>query len=126
VPLGSGATRVGDESVKSSSSGSSLDTRSAGGAGIGVKSMAGSTSRSLVGVADARHMSKVVCLVFPGDEATEAPRDTGTNWLFLVRVFALFAGSCDGEGRTGELSRSTDSTMFSNGGVLGRSEAVPS
>jgi hypothetical protein len=79
-----GAGRVGDESVKSSSSGSALDGRKFGGAGMGVVSVGGSTSRSLVGVADARHVSKVVCLVFPGDEATEVPRGARAVWLGLV------------------------------------------
>jgi hypothetical protein len=43
-----------------------------------------------------------------------------------VRVFAFFAGSWDGEGRTGELSRSSESTVINNGGVLGRSYVSPS
>jgi hypothetical protein len=78
-------------------------------------------SRSLVGVADIRHVSNVVCRVLPGDDATEIPRGTPAAGAVLVRVFAFFAGSCEGEGVTGELSKSSVSIVLSSGGVFGRS-----
>jgi hypothetical protein len=112
--------RGGDERVKSSSSTSFCDGRSPIGNGIGAVSIANSWSRSLVGVADARHESNVVCFVFPGDIGTELPRDGFVAWAFFVR----FRGSCDGEGGTGELSKSSVSTISNNGGVFGRSRLV--
>jgi hypothetical protein len=120
------ADRVGDDSVKSSSSTSFRDGRKSSGVGIGVVSSAGAISRSFVGVADALHVSNVVCFVFSGEDATEIPRGALATSVVMIRVFAFFAGSCDGEGIIGELSRSIDSTVFDNGGVLGRSEISPS
>jgi hypothetical protein len=112
--------RGGDERVKSSSSTLFCDGRSPNGIGIGAVSIADSWLRSFVGVADGRHESRVVCLVFPGDMGTELSRDGFAAWAFFVR----FRGSCDGEGSTGELSKSSVSTISTNGGVLGRPRLV--
>jgi hypothetical protein len=119
--LGTGC--VGDEGIKSSSSTACRDGRSAGGAGIDASFITGSTFRSFVGVADARHVFSVVCLVLPGD--TEMPRCILEVWAFVVRVLVFFAGNCEGEGCAGELRRSRVSIMPGRGGVFGRSSPMP-
>lgn len=121
------AGRVGDERVKSSSSTSWCVGRKLDSAGICVVSITGSTLRSFVGVADARHISSVVCLFFPADEVSDVPRGALESWAVSVsvRVFAFFAGSCEGEGRTGELSKSSVSIVSTNGGVFERPKLVP-
>lgn len=123
---GSGAgagARDGDESVRSSVSISPCEGRNSTGAGIGSTWMV-AVSRNFVGVADARHASSVVCLDFPGDEATEVSRVAlVARRFFAMRVFAFLAGSCDGDGDggTGESTRSKVSTVWIGGGVLDRS-----
>jgi hypothetical protein len=118
---GASAGRIGEDSVKSSSSISACDGRSSDGVGTGAACMTGPTFRNFVGVTDARHVSSVVCLVLPGDGATEVPRGS----LVIGRVLAFFAGNCEGEGCAGELSKSKVSMMSSNGGVDGRSDLAP-
>jgi hypothetical protein len=108
------SVRAGDESVKSSSSTSSREERSSCGAGIGATLMAGPTVRSFVGVAEARQVSRVVCLVLLGDGTSEGSRGSFAFWAVVVRVLAFFAGNCEGEGSTGELSRSSVSTVASS------------
>jgi len=48
--------------------------RSAVGAGIGKTLIEGKVSRCFIGVTEARHASKVVCLELPGDDARGATR----------------------------------------------------
>jgi hypothetical protein len=120
-----GAESKGDESVKSKVSQSADEDRSCGGGGIGAALKVGGARRSFVGVTEARHASKVLCFDFPGDESTEVPRGAfvvGASFAF--RVFAFFAGSCEGEGRAGESTRSSVSIVSSNGGVADRSKTV--
>lgn len=55
-------------------------------------------------------MSSVVCLPFPGEAVTEAPRAG-----FVNRVLAFLLGAWDGDGCAGEETRSNVSIVFSNG-----------
>lgn len=109
--------RFGEESVKSSDSTSSGGLRNCGGAGTGVASNKGVVSRCLLGVADARHASKVVC--FGTDESRDALVAAAS---FNVLVLAFFAGSCKGEGCTGDSAKSKVSIVLKSGGVEGRSK----
>ena len=61
-------------------------------------------------------MLSVVCLPFPGEAVTDAPR-VG----FVVLVFAFLARACDGDGCAGEVTKSNVSIVSSNGGESGRS-----
>jgi len=98
-------------------------SRSGGGAGWALKT--GVARRSLVGVTDARHASSVDCIDFPEGTFTTASRDALVLGVSLVcRVFAFFAGSCEGEGRAGESIRSSISMEQGRGGVEGRSNIV--
>jgi hypothetical protein len=115
------AEGTGDESVRSRVSTSSNTVRSFGGAGIGAALMAGVEPRSFVGVAEARQASRVVCLDFPGDDRTEVSRDALAGDASFVRVFAFLASSLEGEGWTGESTRSKVSIGFRSGGVDARS-----
>lgn len=120
---GIGSGWMGDESVRSrvSTSSSAGVVRNCGGAGIG--SVASKTEaaflRDLGLVGDAvgdRHASNVVCLLFPRDEAIEAPcvgRAVRTG--FVTRVRGFFAGSCEGEGITGESARFKTSIVSREG-----------
>ena len=127
MPVGGGfcicedTHRTGDEIVKSKVSTSSAAGRSSDCIGIGAASETGVVSRSFVGVAETRHASNVVCLDFPGDEATEVPRGAlvlGTG--FVALVLAFLGGNCEGEGSTGESTKSNVSIVSDGGGVLGR------
>lgn len=109
--------RFGEKNVKSSDSTSSDGLRNCGGAGTGAASNKGVVPRCLVGVADARHASKVVC--FGTDESRDAPVTAAS---FNVLVLAFFAGSCKGEGCTGDSAKSRVSIVLKSGGVEGRSK----
>ena len=110
--------RLGEESVKSSDSTSSGRCRSCGFVGTGAVSRR-VTPRCLVGVTDARHASKVVCI--DTDESLNAFVVVAS---FTVFVLAFFAGSREGEGCAGESIKSNVSIVFGSGGVEGRSKIV--
>ena len=119
------AGRNGDERVKSSVSTSSADRRSSVGTGIGAASITRAASRSFVGVSEARHASNVVCLDFPGDEATEVPRSAlAAGAVFVARINASLVGSCKDEGRRGESTKSNVSIVSNGGGVFDRPSKV--
>jgi hypothetical protein len=86
-----------------------------------VGSIADLASRDFVGVTEALHVSSVVCYDFPGEIGTDTPRGGLAACVLLVR----FGSSCDGEGSTGELSRSSVSTISVKGGVFGRPILAP-
>lgn len=105
----------GDENVKSRVSIRSEERRSCVGVGMGASSNILVVFRTFVGVWEARHVSSVVCLPFPGEAVTDVPR-VG----FVVRVLAFLARACDGDGCADELARSNVSIVSSNGGKSGR------
>jgi hypothetical protein len=71
----------------------SEERRSCVGVGIGASSNRLAVLCDFVGVWEARHVSSVVCLPFPGEAVTDAPR-VG----FVARVFDFLTRACDGEG----------------------------
>lgn len=79
--------------------------------------------RGFVGVPageESAHASNVVCL--PGDAVTDFCRAIRAAGAFFVDiVFVFLAGNWDGEGRAGELTRSSISMALGRGGVSGRS-----
>ena len=107
---------MGEDNVRSRVSTSSVEARSSGGVGTGSDWVVGNVGRSLrgEGVMDERvHASSVVCFCLaPGEDTTEVAR--------AVRL-AFFDGRSDGEGSTGELTRSRVSIAEYGGGVDGRS-----
>lgn len=64
-------------------------------------------------------MSSVVCLSFPGEVVTDAPRID-----FVALVLAFLARAYDGDGCGGEVTRSNVSIVSSNGGEAGRSRSA--
>lgn len=72
--------------------------------------------RNVVGVWEARHVSSVVCLPFPGEAITDVPRVD-----CVIRVIAFLGRACDGESWAGDLAKSKVSIVSIGDGEPGRS-----